>query len=178
MKSCNTTSIIYKSSSSLSMWDTIDIMCIMLLWGCLIMNHEKFKLLILHARHRPPPTLDSILVGSKTIHVSKSAKSIGTWFDTVISMDNQISNICKCSFYHLRDIDQQSPAIEKHKWKRISDPQRSKKNSSIQRSREIVNDSQRSSAIQKRFLQSNDPAIPSNFQRLPKILNDHIETRL
>ena len=70
----------------------------------LILNHEKFKLLILHARHRPPPTLDSVLVGSKTIHVSKSAKNIGTWFDTVMSMDNQISNICKCSFYHLRNI--------------------------------------------------------------------------
>ena len=70
----------------------------------LILNHEKFKLLVLHARHRPPPTLVSILVGFKAIHVSKSAKNIGTWFDTVMSMDNQISNICKCSFYHLRNI--------------------------------------------------------------------------
>ena len=26
------------------------------------------------------------------------------WVDTVISMDNQISKICKCSFYHLRNI--------------------------------------------------------------------------
>ena len=70
----------------------------------LILNHEKFELFILHVHHRPPPTLDSILVGSKTIHVSKSAKNIGTWFDTVMSMDNQISNICKCSFCHLRNI--------------------------------------------------------------------------
>ena len=77
----------------------------------LILNHEKFKLLILHARHRPPPTLDSILVGSKTIHVSKLAKNIGTWFDTVMYMDNQISNICKCSFYHLRNIAQISKFI-------------------------------------------------------------------
>ena len=70
----------------------------------LMLNHEKTELLILHARHRPPPTLDSILVGSKTIHVSKSAKNIGIWFDTVMSMDKQIANICKSSFYHLRNI--------------------------------------------------------------------------
>ena len=70
----------------------------------LMLNHDKTELLVLHARHRPPPTLDSILVGSKTIYPSNSAKNIGTWFDTVMSMDKQISNICKCSFYHLRNI--------------------------------------------------------------------------
>ena len=77
----------------------------------LILNHEKFKLLILRVRHHPPPTLGSIFVGSKTKHVSKSAKSILTWFDTFMSMDNQISNICKCSFYHLRNIAKISKLI-------------------------------------------------------------------
>ena len=62
------------------------------------------KLIVLHARHRPPLTLDSILVGSNTIHASNSAKIIGAWFDNVMSMNKQITNICKCSFYHLRNI--------------------------------------------------------------------------
>ena len=69
-----------------------------------MLNNDKTELLVLHARHRPQPPLDSIHIGSDVIPVSSSAKNIGVWFDDVMSMDKQINSICKSAFYHLRNI--------------------------------------------------------------------------
>ena len=74
----------------------------------LTLNHDKTKLLVLHVRHRPQPPLESILVCSDVIYSSNSAKNIGAWFDTVMSMDN---SICQSFFYHLRNIAQISRHI-------------------------------------------------------------------
>ena len=63
------------------------------------LNGEKTELLVLTARHRPPPSLDSILIGGDIIKASKSAKNIGVWLDSVLSMDVQINNICKLPFF-------------------------------------------------------------------------------
>ena len=42
------------------------------------LNGDKTELLDLTARHRPPPPLDSILIGAQVIiNASKSAKNIG-----------------------------------------------------------------------------------------------------
>ena len=68
-----------------------------------MLNHDKTELLVLHARHRPQPPLESILVCSDVIYSSNSAKNIGAWFDTVMSMDNHINSICQSAFYHLRN---------------------------------------------------------------------------
>ena len=77
----------------------------------LTLNHDKTKLLVLHLRHRPQPPLESILVCSDVIYSSNSAKNIGAWFDTVMSMDNHINSICQSAFYHLRNIAQISRHI-------------------------------------------------------------------
>ena len=68
------------------------------------LNGDKTELLVLTARHRPPPPLDSILIGADIIKASKSAKNIGVWLDSVLSMDVQINNICKTAVFHLRNI--------------------------------------------------------------------------
>ena len=80
----------------------------------LTLNHDKTKLLVLHVRHRPQPPLESILVCSDVIYSSNSAKNIGAWFDTVMSMDKQINSICQSAFYHLRNIAQISRHISFH----------------------------------------------------------------
>ena len=66
----------------------------------LMLNYDKTELLVLHARHRPQPPLESILVCSDVIYSSNSAKNIGVWFDTVMSMEKQINSICQSAFYH------------------------------------------------------------------------------
>ena len=68
------------------------------------LNGDKTELLVLTARQRPEPPLDSIKIGADIIKASKSAKNIGVWLDSVLSMDVQINNICKTAFYHLRNI--------------------------------------------------------------------------
>ena len=77
----------------------------------LMLNHDKTELLVLHAFYRPQPPLESILVCSDVIYSSNSAKNIGAWFDTVMSMDKQINSICQSAFYHLRNIAQISEHI-------------------------------------------------------------------
>ena len=68
------------------------------------LNGDKTELLVLTARQRPQPPLDSITIGADVIKASKSAKNIGVWLDSVLSMDVQINNICKTAFFHLRNI--------------------------------------------------------------------------
>ena len=68
------------------------------------LNGDKTELLVLTVRQRPEPPLDSIKIGPDIIKASKSAKNIGVWLDSVLSMDVQINNICKTAFYHLRNI--------------------------------------------------------------------------
>ena len=75
-----------------------------------MLNHDKTELLVLHARHRPQPPLEFILVCSDVIYSSNSAKNIGAWFDNVMCTDKQINSICQSAFYHLRNITQ----ISKH----------------------------------------------------------------
>ena len=57
-----------------------------------------------NSRHRPPPPLDSILIGADIIKASKSAKNIDVRLDSAVSMDVQINNICKTNFFNLRNI--------------------------------------------------------------------------
>ena len=47
----------------------------------LMLNNDKTELLVLNARHRPPPPLSSIYAGSELIIAAESAKNIGVWFD-------------------------------------------------------------------------------------------------
>ena len=68
------------------------------------LNGDRTELLVLTARQRPEPPLDSIKIGAGIIKASKSAKNIGVWLDSVLSMDVQINNICKTAFFHLRNI--------------------------------------------------------------------------
>jgi len=62
------------------------------------LNGDKTELLVLTARQRPEPPLDSIKIGADVIKASKSAKDIGVWLDCVLSMHVQINNICKNAF--------------------------------------------------------------------------------
>ena len=68
------------------------------------LNGDKTELLVLTARQRPQPSVHSIKIRADIIKASKSAKSIGVWLDSVLSMDVQISNICKTASFHLCNI--------------------------------------------------------------------------
>ena len=68
------------------------------------LNTDKTELLVLNARHRPLPTLNSIFAGTDLIIASEPARNIGVWFDNLVSVDKQVTSICKSASYHLHNI--------------------------------------------------------------------------
>ena len=68
------------------------------------LNDDKIDLLVLTARHRPQPPIESIVVGSDLIFPSETVKNLGTVFDTSLSLEKQVTAVCKAGFYHLRNI--------------------------------------------------------------------------
>ena len=68
------------------------------------LNKEKTELLVLHSRHRPPPTFASLKIGSEVILPSVSARNVGVIFDNTMTMVPHINSTCKSAFYHLRNI--------------------------------------------------------------------------
>ena len=50
------------------------------------LNNDKTELLILHAHHRPSPSLDSVYAGTELIKASESVRNIGVWFDRTLLM--------------------------------------------------------------------------------------------
>ena len=68
------------------------------------LNDDKTDLLVLTARHRPQPPIESIVVGSDLIFPSETVKNLGTVFDTSLSLEKQVTAVCKASFYHIRNI--------------------------------------------------------------------------
>ena len=62
------------------------------------LNQDKSELIVMHAKHRLQPSLESIQVGESTIVPSDSARNIGVIFDS------HITELCKTAFYHLRTL--------------------------------------------------------------------------
>ena len=56
------------------------------------LNNDKTELLVLHAKHRPKPPLDSTTVGDDTVEPTFSARNIGTVFDDTMSFEEQLVN--------------------------------------------------------------------------------------
>ena len=51
------------------------------------LNRDKTELLVIGSKHRPCPSLDSILVGDCRVHLSNTARNIGVVFDQTLSLD-------------------------------------------------------------------------------------------
>jgi len=68
------------------------------------LNSDKTELLILNARHRPSPPLNSVYACEELVAASESVKNLGVWFDNSLSMRKQVNHICKTAFYHLRNL--------------------------------------------------------------------------
>ena len=68
------------------------------------LTRGKTELLILSARHRPPPSIEYIDVSGERIKPTSSARNIGVIFDEHMSLEKHVTNICKACFFHLRNI--------------------------------------------------------------------------
>ena len=68
------------------------------------LNREETELLILRARHRPPPLIEYVDVSGERIVPSPSARNIGVIFDEHMSLDKHVISTCKACFFALRNI--------------------------------------------------------------------------
>lgn len=66
-----------------------------MLYNSLKLNGDRPKLLILHAKHRPAPPLNSVNIGDLVISTYESYMNIGVIFDTHMNFDEHIKNICR-----------------------------------------------------------------------------------
>ena len=75
------------------------------------LNNDKTELLVLHAKHRPKPPLDSITVGDATVEPTSSTWNIGAIFDDTMTFEDHINELCRTAFYHIRNISCIRPCL-------------------------------------------------------------------
>ena len=75
------------------------------------LNNNKTELLVLHAKHRLKPPLDSITVGDATVEPTYSAQNIGAIFDDAMSFEGHVNYRCNTAFYHIRNISRIRPCL-------------------------------------------------------------------
>ena len=75
------------------------------------LNNDKTELLVLHAKHRPNPQLDSTVVGDGTVEPTSSARNIGAVFDDTMSFEEHVNELCRTAFYHIRNISRIRPCL-------------------------------------------------------------------
>ena len=73
--------------------------------------NDETELLVLHAKYRPKPSLDSITVGDATVEPTSSARNIGAVFDDTISFEEHVIEPCKTAFSHIRNISFIRPCL-------------------------------------------------------------------
>ena len=76
-------------------------------YNFLRLNDDKTEVLVIGSKsmlEKLPVKLLS--VGNDNIKISKSARNIGAFFDSSLSMSNQVNHICKNAWHHLRYLGQ------------------------------------------------------------------------
>lgn len=68
------------------------------------LNTDKTQIAVMSADHRPRPPIDSLKCCVHNISSSSSVRDIGVIFDDKMSLENQITSICKSSFFHIKNI--------------------------------------------------------------------------
>ena len=68
------------------------------------LNGDKTEMLIFHAKHRPASFFDQVQAARTSVTSSASSKNIGIVLDSTLSLNQHVTQICKSSFYSIRNI--------------------------------------------------------------------------
>ena len=73
---------------------------------------NKTEILVLHAKHRPKPPLDSITVGDATVEPTSNARNFGAIFDDTTNFgEHVIELLYRTAFFHIRNISRVRPCL-------------------------------------------------------------------
>ena len=76
------------------------------------LNEDKTEVLLCGPpRRRECVPADSLCVGGSTVQFSDVVKTLGVYFDSDLSFQNQVSSIVKTCFYHIRSLSKIRPLI-------------------------------------------------------------------
>ena len=84
--------------------------CIMDLRKCMIrdrlmLNNDKTEFLLLGSKQKLGKVdINSITTGESVVNTKPVLRSLGSWFDSQLSMSTQISELCSSAFFHLHNI--------------------------------------------------------------------------
>jgi hypothetical protein len=71
----------------------------------LLLNSDKTEVLIIGPKtSKNKPLKYNLTLDGCTVTSSSTAKNLGVIFDTNLSFENQITNVCRTAFFHLRNI--------------------------------------------------------------------------
>ena len=75
-------------------------------WSLMVWNSIKIKPFFpfIHSKFRPRPPLYHIHVGNELTPLSTSANNLGVTFDETLSFEEHVKQVCRSSFFHLRNI--------------------------------------------------------------------------
>lgn len=77
------------------------------------LNDYKPELLV-HSKYRQMPPLPPVVVGNEMIMPTECARNIGVMFDHNMTMDQQITSVCKSAFFHISNIRKIRKYISQH----------------------------------------------------------------
>ena len=63
-------------------------------------NDDKTELFLAHSKYRQMPPLLPVVVGNEMIMPTECARNIGVMFDHNLTMDQQITSVCKSALFH------------------------------------------------------------------------------
>lgn len=68
------------------------------------LNNDKTEIVVLSNAHRPLPSIDHLNISGFDISPSSSSRNIGVIFDEKLSLEAQITSVCKSCFFHIHNI--------------------------------------------------------------------------
>ena len=90
--------------SKLQLEACINDICRWMVFNEFKLNQDKTELLVIHFSYCSCPSLFCPRVGDIDVAPVKAASNLGVVFDDTMSFKSHISDVCKSSFYHLRNI--------------------------------------------------------------------------
>ena len=75
---------------------------------------KQNELLLVHSKYRQMPPLLPVVVGNEMIMPTECAGNIGVMFHHNLTMDEQITSVCKSPFFHISNITKIRKYISQH----------------------------------------------------------------
>ena len=84
--------------------DCVSDICLWMERNELKLKKQKTDILLIHSEFRNSPSLDEIILGNEQLTMARTVTNLGIIFDREISFNYQINQLCRTSFFLLRNL--------------------------------------------------------------------------